>query len=61
MYSASYFNSGGLGAFFGGLSPQKPSHGDGTATDSHKNKKQRRGSVVHHTNYCPSSQLVTMN
>jgi len=30
IYSASYFNLGGLGDLFGGLSPQKPPLGDGT-------------------------------
>jgi len=29
IYSVSYFNLGGLGAVFGGLSPPKPPRGDG--------------------------------
>jgi len=31
-YSVSYFNLGGLGALFGGLSPPKPPRGDGIGT-----------------------------
>jgi len=30
IYSVSRFNLGGLGAFFGGISPPKPPRGDGT-------------------------------
>ena len=33
IYSVSYFNFGGLGAFFGGLSPPKLPRGDGTGSD----------------------------
>jgi len=34
IYSISYFYLGGLGALFGGLSPPKPSRGDGTGHDT---------------------------
>jgi len=33
IYSVSYFNLGGFGALFGGISPQKPPRGDGTGVE----------------------------